>query len=68
VAALVAARRASRPALMALEPARPSWSGVSTEGVDVHVEEPVRVRYGERRGRVECVMRSGLCACGTSTG
>ena len=39
VAVLVAARRASRPALMALEPARPSWSGMSAEGVDVHVEE-----------------------------
>ena len=42
VAALVAARRASWPALMALEPARPSWSGVSVEGVVVHVEERTR--------------------------
>ena len=33
------ARRDLRPALMALELARPSWSGMSAKGVDVHVEE-----------------------------
>ena len=39
---MVAARRGSRPALMALDPARPSWSGVSAEGVVVHMEERTR--------------------------
>ena len=61
---MVAARRASRPALMVLEPARPSWSGVSAEGVDVHVEEGTccccacrRAARAARRRRCERAVR-----------
>ena len=59
---MVAARRASRPALMALEPARPSWSGVSAEGVDVHVEEGTccccACRRAARAARRRCCERA----------
>ena len=61
---MAAVRRASRPALMALEPARPSWSGVSAEGVDVHVEEGIccccacrRAARAARRRRCERAVR-----------